>query len=126
MTEPVANDNPPSPRGANYRVLLAVVIILGVLIVVAFGVLVAGFILGWSNHDRPAAAPVAAPATTAAPAQPWLAQLDVPAGMRIADVHADGGRVVVHLVSPAGGEEIVLVDAATGRVIGRIALKPPA
>lgn len=120
MTDSVADDDdvpdpaplaPAAPSGKQ-RALLALVIILGVLILLAFAVLVGGLVMGVHGRRE-----VALP-------KPWFHSLDVPAGMHLADTHVDGNRVVVHLVSPRGDEEVVLIDTATGKTVGRILVKP--
>ena len=95
------------PSLVKQRVLLAVVIILGVAIVVAFAILVVGLVTG------------APRGTSADGGKPWAYTLDVAPGTRIDGVSAEAGRVVVRLTGPQG-EDVVLIDAANGKVVGRI------
>jgi hypothetical protein len=90
----------------SYRGLLALVIVLGVLIVLGMGALITAAIL---RAGRPAAA-----------GEPYRAAIVAP-GERIESTQIDGNRILLRLSGP-NGEELVVVDAATGRVIGRIAV----
>jgi hypothetical protein len=122
MTNPAVNDDddPPPVPGAKVpltpttpkqRVLFVIVIILGVLILLALGALVTGFITGATGKRSSSAAP-------------WSQSLDVPAGTRVTRTEADGNRLIVHLTSAAGAEEIVVLDTASGRIVGRVRVKP--
>jgi hypothetical protein len=120
MTNSAQDDDPPPLPGAavpllpatgKQRALFALVIILGLLILVALAVLVTGFITGAAGKGG---------ASTAAG---WESALDVPAGTRVAGVQLDGARALVHLTA-ADGEEIVVVDASTGKVLGRLRIRP--
>jgi hypothetical protein len=95
----------------SYRGLKAVVIILGILILMAFGVLVGGLLMraGASGAAREA----------------YVATIPAERGAAIAGAELTGNRLIVRIES-AAGNEIVVVDAATGRVIGRVRLAPPA
>ena len=77
---------------------------LGVLIVIAFGALVVGFVmrLGGSAHETPSVAPF-----TLAP------------GMRIESMEVSGDRLVLRL-SGSAGEEIDIIDTETGRLVSRL------
>jgi hypothetical protein len=99
------------PATGTQRALFAVVIILGVLIVLALGALVGGFLTG-------------GPAKRAANAdKPWNQTLDLPAGTRITSAYLDGNRMVVHLTA-RDGEDVIILDAATGEELGRLHVKP--
>jgi hypothetical protein len=52
--------------------------------------------------------------------EPYRAAIPAP-GERIESTQIDGNRILLRLSGP-DGEELVVVDAATGRVIGRIAV----
>ncbi len=86
--------------------MLAVVIILGVLIVVGVIALITTAVLRAGNR-APANAIYAA--SVAAP------------GERIESTQLDGNRILLRLSGP-NGEELVVLDAASGRTIGRIAV----
>lgn len=91
---------------ATYRVLKAVVISLGVLIVIALGALVgAAIVKGTGGGPSSASAPFAAA---------------LPADARIVGTAMGEGRILVQVSSPAG-DEVLVFDAASGRLLGRIA-----
>jgi len=87
--------------------MLALVILLGALILLAVGALIAGAYL---KLARPGAA-----------AGPYLATLAAP-GERIESTELNGNRILLRLNGPSG-EELVVVDVGSGRVLGRIAVK---
>ena len=96
---------------ANYRAMLALVIFLGVLILLALGMLIGGALMG------------AGPGTRAG-SEPYVVTLPAAAGGRISEAQLDGTRLVLRV--DGGGEsggEIFVLEAATGRIIGRIALE---
>ena len=94
----------PVQRSVAYRLLLAAVILLGVLIVIALGVLVAGLAMRFRHASTPAAS---------APAQFTLA-----AGSRIISTEVSGDRLVLHLRG-SFGDEIDIIDIQTGRLIAK-------
>jgi hypothetical protein len=89
------------------RLLKAVTLAMAVLIVVGTAALLV--VIG-----RRVAAP-------AAP-MPGAVLLDEPAGTRIAGIAAAGDRLAVWLEG-GGGDRVVLLDARTGAVAGRIGLR---
>jgi hypothetical protein len=91
----------------SYRGPLIVVIILGVLIVLALGALIMGAILRLT--------------ASRVPPTPYLGTLAAP-GERIESTQLDGNRILVRL-SGANGDELVVLDAVSGRVVGRVAVK---
>ena len=93
---------------SSYRGLLALVIILGVLIVVGVVALIVAAVLRAGSIRAPSASEAYA-ASVAAP------------GERIESTQLDGNRILLRLSGP-NGDELVVLDAATGRVIGRIAV----
>jgi len=97
------SDVKPSP---SYRGLLALVITLGVLILLGVGALIAGAMLRAGNR---------APSGTA-----YAANVLAP-GERIESTQLDGNRILLRLSGP-NGDELVVLDAGSGRVIGRIAV----
>jgi hypothetical protein len=90
----------------SYRGLLALVIILGVLILLGLVGLIVGAVLRAGNR---APAGVAYAATLLAP------------GERIESTQLDGNRILLRLSGP-NGEELVVLEAASGHVLGRIAI----
>jgi len=86
---------------------MALVILLGALIMLGVGALIAGAFL---RSGQPAAATGGTySATLAAPSE------------RIDSAQIDGNRILLRLSGP-NGEELVVMDAGSGRVIGRIAV----
>jgi hypothetical protein len=96
---------------ASYRGLLALVIILGVLIVVGLIGLVVAAMLGAGR--RGADITSTAPFVTAVPAP----------GARIESAELQGNRILMRL-SGGEGDELVIVDASSGRLLGRVKLGP--
>jgi hypothetical protein len=97
------SENPDAP---SHRGLLALVIILGVLILLGVvGLIVAAVFKAGSR----------APANVA-----YGAELAAP-GEKVESVQLDGNRVLVRLSGP-NGEELAILDAGSGRVLGRIAI----
>jgi hypothetical protein len=84
--------------------LLALVIILGALIMIGVGALIGGAFVGAGRR-----AETATPYVTSVPAP----------GARIESAEIQGNRILMRLTG-ASGEELVVVDAASGRLIGRI------
>jgi hypothetical protein len=95
-----------APNAPSYRGLLALVILLGALIFLGVGALIAGAYL---KATRPATGTAPYLATVAAP------------GERIESTELNGNRILLRLGGP-NGEELVVIDAASGRVVGRIAV----
>jgi hypothetical protein len=94
-----------------YRGALAAVILLGILIVIALALLVAGFVMRLGGA-RSREAGAASTQFTAAP------------GQRLVSAETSGDRLVVRLSGPAG-DEIDVVDLETGRLVTRIRSTPP-
>jgi len=91
--------------------MLALVIFLGVLIILAMGVLVGGVIMG------------AGPGRAGA-GEPYVTTLPASADAWISEANLDGTRLVVRLDGGGeGGGEVVVLEAATGRVLGRVVLQ---
>jgi len=109
---PLAPAVPAAAPTGKQRALLALVITLGVLMLLGFAVLVGGLVMGVGGGGRSESA------------KPWSYSLDVPAGTHIAVATVNGNRVLVHLVS-RDGEDVVLIDAGSGKIIGRIQVKSP-
>ena len=107
---------------ANLRLLKAVVIILGVAILVAIGVIIVTIVERAGNL---AADPEPVPATgQAAPAAFGERHLAVPDGDRVVAMTADGDRLVLRLERPDGGTYLLVVDLRTGARLGTIRLGP--
>ncbi len=97
------------------RWLVAAVVVMGVLIVGATGVLVATLMARFHVPERPAASVgVASPV-------PAAITLDEPAGTRIVGVSALGDRLVLALHG-GGPDRVVVIDAARRRPALRVGL----
>jgi hypothetical protein len=110
-------DNPDRVRmGDGMRALKIAVVLMGVLIVVGTTALIVVVIHRMSGPGMSGPAPSVAtlPASLAA-------VLDEPAGTRIAGIVAVRDRLAVQLQG-GGVDRVVLIDPATGAVVGRISL----
>ena len=110
------------------RALKTIVFVLGLLVVGAFGLLVYGLSQNWHRLSTP---PAAAPAPATAPAAATTAAgragaavaawghvgLGLPADTRIQSVTTAGNLVVVRVTS-GGDERLIVLDPATGSVVG--------
>jgi hypothetical protein len=101
-----------APNASSYRFMLGVVIILGVLIVLSVGALIAAAVLR------------AGARASAGGSAPFLAELDAP-GARIESAEMEGAHILMRLSGTSSGDQLVVLDAASGRVIGRITLDAP-
>lgn len=106
------NENTNFALTASQRRLKAIVIVLGVLIVLAFGALVVGFLIKL-GHGKAAVTPASTPFQSSVALAP---------GQSVASTELKDNRLLVRLKGPQG-EEVVIVDAATGRELGRVHLK---
>ncbi len=97
--------SPVDPKSTlSYRLLRAVVIVLGALIVIGLVVLVVGLATRFSAHGAP---------------PPAAALYTLPQGARIAASDMQGDRLVLR-VQTRTGEEIDIVDTQSGRLIGQV------
>jgi hypothetical protein len=93
-------------KGTSYRLMLAVVIFLGVLIVIALGVMVMGLVAKFSQHG---------PAHGAGDAT----ALSLPPGAKIVEMQSLPNRLILHIRTP-DGDEIDIVDTGDGHLISRV------
>ena len=110
LTEP--GTAPPAlseKSSVTYRGALAAVIFLGVLIVVAIGVLVIGLVTRFSGHQA---------------ATPAFAQFTLAPGNRLLSTDVAADRLILRLRGPAG-DEIDIIDTQTGKLVARIRSTPP-
>ena len=96
------------------RALKILVVVMGVMLVVGFGALVV-VIAGRVSRGGPAA--TVAHEFTAAP-------IDIPRGARIEAMTAGPDRLILALVLPDGGRQLVVIDLAKGVRLGTIELHP--
>jgi hypothetical protein len=93
------------------KALKTLVAVMSLLIVAGLG------LLGWGLIHGRERAPTGGAAAGYATAVP------LPAGARVEQVLAAGERVVLRIAGP-GGERLVVLDPAAGRVVGRFDLAP--
>jgi hypothetical protein len=109
------------------RALKALVIVMGVLLV-GGTVLLVGVILsrlGGKTASVPApAASSPAPAKASPPVSFGAATLTIPAGATVAETVAAGDRVVLRLILADGAQRLLVVDPASGALLGTIDLRP--
>jgi hypothetical protein len=104
-----ANDDPkavPANRG-----LTIIVIVLGVLIVLAFGALAIGFVTRMGGRHE-------------TPSGDGPARYMLPMGSKILQVQVTTTNRIIMAVQTPGGNEVDIFDTDTGRLIGQI--KPAA
>jgi hypothetical protein len=100
------------------RALKALVIGMGILIVLAFGLLVYGLV-------KRSAEPVASSAATGAVVHPYgPVAIALPPGARLVDTQASEGRLLVQLELAGGVRRVLVLDLASGALVGSIELKP--
>ena len=92
-----------------YRGLKAAVIILGVLIFIALAVLVVGLTMRFSGHSMTSGNG---------------ATVALPPGASITGTAVQNNRLIIRMKTP-GGEEIDIVDAGDGHLVGRVRTTPP-
>ena len=138
----VRDDGLSEAEAAKQRLLRAVVIGLGIMILLAFAAVVAGMAYRASRIGTPAGAS-ARPATTASPlagpkgaptgaARPTVAgeavllpqmTLALPAGSVVKSSSLSGTHLVVQYDGPAGAG-IAILDLTTGAVVSRVTIEP--
>ncbi len=102
---------PPQRQSAAYRLTLGAVILLGVLIVVALGVLVVGLVTRFRHggHQGPASG---------------AAEFTLAQGTRLLAMDVAADRLVLRLRGPAG-DEIDIIDTQSGRLVAKIRTAAP-
>jgi Family of unknown function (DUF6476) len=93
------------------RALKVLVTVMGVVIVVGFGV-VAAVIAGRLARREPASMPRAFAVGT----------INIPRGARIEAMTAASDRLIIDLALPDGGRDIIVIDLVTGTRLGTIEL----
>lgn len=96
--------------GPNIRRLWIVVIGLGLLILVAFAVVVTTIASRLGGMATPSAI--------------GDTPIVLPEGARVLDMAAAGDRIVLRIALPDGGERLLFLDARTGEPVGSRALQP--
>jgi Family of unknown function (DUF6476) len=94
------------------RALRILVTVMGIVIIVGFGVVIA-VIAGRLSRGG-----VTAPRSFSA------ANIDIPRGARIAAMTTAQDRLILEIILPDGGPQLVVIDLATGTRLGTIGLNP--
>ncbi len=108
----------PTPRHP-MRALTVFVIVMGVVIIVGFGVVAAVIAGRMSRGARPASPPT----STTAAASTFATSLDLPRGARIEAMTTAPNRLILELALPDNGNQLVVLDLATGARLGTIELR---
>lgn len=107
------------------RWLKIIVAVMGLLILFVLGTIVFT-VLGKAGkkEDAPGSEAVTENVSPEIPATPFEYDVDIPAQAMVIETRVDGGTLVLRLSLPQGGEEIIILDMASGAVRGRVRLKP--
>lgn len=106
------------------RILKLVVIGLGLLIVGVLGMMIYTVVSGGrSGQDVSAADGVTAGGKNAA-ATPYSHDITIPRHAMVIESRVDGSTLMLRLTLPEGGEEIMMIDMPTGKVLGRMRMLP--
>ena len=100
--------NPDPSKTTSYRLARAAVIILGVLLGLAFVLLVVGLVWRMTGHKTASSEPDA-------PSRFVLAT-----GTRIVSTETQPGRLILRVRLPGGEEDIDIIDTETGRLVGQV------
>ena len=106
------------------RVLKIIVIVLGILILISLGVIVAGIAMNAAKLGKPKPLDAAAPPPGAARVAGDV-DVPIPAGARVVEVTGDNKELHVLLDLPEG-RALMLVDRKTGAVLGTLHFVPEA
>ncbi|RAU22302.1 hypothetical protein CU669_09270 [Paramagnetospirillum kuznetsovii] len=101
------------------KAIKGLVVFLGLLLVAGLGLMAYGLFVKKAQNKGMAAAPAA----TSTTADFGAVSLPVPQGSRIEQMIAAGERVVIRL-SGQGPERILVIDPASGRMVGSFMLTP--
>jgi hypothetical protein len=93
------------------RALTILVAVMGVVILVGFAVVIATIAGRLARRDGEGP-------------QAFSAAITIPKGARVAAMTTGENRLVLRLELPGGGQEILILDLASGRPLGTIALAP--
>jgi hypothetical protein len=107
--------HPKAESRTNLRVLLALVIFMGILIVagiVVVGVTIANRLSSMGADERPGAGGFDA------------ADIPIPAGCEIVETRPDGNRLVLRLGSGGRCNQLIVIDLRSGAVTGRLNFVP--
>ncbi len=109
------------------QALKALIIGMGLLILAGFGVVVVTlYNRATAPEDSGGKAESAGDAAPAGSLPSFgLARLGLPAGSRVVETTAEGGRLMLRVRGPAGAETIHVIDLATGARLGTIEITGP-
>ena len=116
-----------------HRLIVAVVIALGVLIVIAFAIIIGTIIYRLGNKAETASTVLPSSGQASGNSGVNLdfgnVQITIPAGYRVTDTDVDNGRLLVRLdpVTQGGAVRLLLFDLETGARVGSFTLEagPP-
>lgn len=105
--------------------MVILVVVMGIMLVVGFGILVATIIYrasgGNSQQDEVSAAPAIVGEVVAESAALEALSIARPAGAKLVGTTSAGNRLTLHFRSDGGdGDIVMVVDLASGAVISRI------
>jgi hypothetical protein len=100
------------------RAMTLLVVVMGILIVAGLTALAVGIARRAAHSVHPTEAPLAA-----GPAPFVAAPIDLPKGAQVTAISTGTDRLVVDVALPDGGQELIIVDLATGRRLGTIPLR---
>jgi len=103
------------------RSLKVLVIVMGVVLVA--GIVALGFAVRY-RVSHPREAPVVTGPSVGPASLPNATTLDLPPGARVVGAEASGDRLVVRIDLAGGGEELLVVNLATGTPIATVTLRP--
>jgi len=106
----------PAPKHTGLKIL---VVVLGVLLVVGFLALIAAFVYQVSHKAKK---PAEQPAASGGATLPSFGDVTVPIrqGERIARIQPVGNRLFIELATVEGNSRVIVLDQATGQVLGTI------
>jgi hypothetical protein len=101
--------------GPPVRALTVFVFVMGVIIIIGFGVVAAVIAGRMARGNAPAAVVAQHSATTT---------IDIPKGARVEGMTTAPDRLILDLLLPDGGHRLVIVDLSSGARVGTIELQP--
>ena len=120
---PSASDAPPS-----YKTLKVIVIVLGILLVFGFAAMVGTIIYRVANMgDETVSASASMDTSGSELMLPGFGVINVvrPSGSELVGHGYDNGILSLHFRDPEGNDRLVLVDAASGKILGAIIISKP-
>jgi hypothetical protein len=93
------------------RALKVLVVVMGIMLIGGFAGLIA-VIAGRLSHSGGAL-------------RPFAAAIDIPRGARIEGVAAGADRLVLDMVLPEGGRQLLVIDLMSGARVGIVELRAP-